>query len=87
MFGTGARYTGASLGYQLAATLGAGLAPLSAASLMAMGGGNPIFISVMVATVCIISAAAVYLTRESYRTNLSSSPADESQPTPAAVGN
>jgi MFS transporter, MHS family, shikimate and dehydroshikimate transport protein len=86
MFGTGARYTGASLGYQLAATLGAGLAPLSAASLMAMGGGNPIFISVMVAVVCIISAAAIYLTRESYRANLESSPAAE-KPAEATVAN
>jgi MFS transporter, MHS family, shikimate and dehydroshikimate transport protein len=86
MFGTGARYTGASLGYQLAATLGAGLAPLSAASLMAMGDGNPIFISVMVAVVCIISAAAIYLTRESYRANLESSPAAE-KPSEAAVAN
>jgi MFS family permease len=85
MFGTGARYTGASLGYQLAATLGAGLAPLSAASLMAMGGGNPVFISVMVAVVCVISAAAIYLTKESYRANLGSSGADEPQPAPAAV--
>ena len=85
MFGTGARYTGASLGYQLAATLGAGLAPLSAASLMAMGGGNPVFISVMVAVVCVISAAAIYLTKESYRANLGSSAADEPQPEPAAV--
>ena len=86
MFGTGARYTGASLGYQLAATLGAGLAPLSAASLMAMGDGNPIFISVMVAVVCIISAAAIYLTKESYRANLGSSPADASRPAAAPVG-
>ncbi len=85
MFGTGARYTGASLGYQLAATLGAGLAPLSAASLMAMGGGNPIFISVMVAVVCIISAAAIYLTKESYRASLASSGAEEAQPAPAAA--
>jgi MFS family permease len=85
MFGTGARYTGASLGYQLAATLGAGLAPLSAASLMAMGGGNPVFISVMVAVVCIISAAAIYLTKESYRANLAASAADESQPAAETV--
>ncbi|WP_455835544.1 MFS transporter [Pseudarthrobacter siccitolerans] len=85
MFGTGARYTGASLGYQLAATLGAGLAPLSAASLMAMGGGNPVFISAMVAVVCVISAAAIYLTKESYRANLGSSGAEEPQPAPAAV--
>lgn len=77
MFGTGARYTGASLGYQLAATLGAGLAPLSAAGLMAMGGGNPIFVSVLVAVVCLISATAIFLTRESFRANLEPSSADE----------
>ncbi|MCX5414909.1 MFS transporter [Streptomyces sp. NBC_00059] len=35
MFGTRARYTGASLGYQLASTLGAGTAPLIASSLLA----------------------------------------------------
>jgi hypothetical protein len=41
----------------------------------------------MVATVCIISAVAIYLTKESYRTNLASAGADESQQVAAAVGN
>ncbi|MBO1268273.1 MHS family MFS transporter [Arthrobacter sp. PO-11] len=75
MFGTGARYTGASLGYQLAATLGAGLAPLSAAGLLALGGGkDPVFVSLMVSAVCVISAVAIYLTRESFRSELGKEP-------------
>lgn len=35
MFGTAIRYTGASMGYQLAALLGAGFTPLIASSLLA----------------------------------------------------
>lgn len=37
MFGTRVRYTGASLGYQFAALLGAGFTPLIASSLLADG--------------------------------------------------
>ncbi|MDI9917305.1 MFS transporter [Rhodococcus sp. IEGM 1379] len=70
MFGTNSRYTGASLGYQLGTTLGAGLAPLSAATLLAFGGGDPVWVSAMVATICLISALAIYFTRESYRDDI-----------------
>ena len=74
MFGTSARYTGASLGYQLATTLGAGLAPLGAASLLALGDGNPVWVSVMVAGISLVSAVAIYFTRESYRNDLDDAP-------------
>ncbi|MFI6724933.1 hypothetical protein [Streptomyces atratus] len=40
MFGTRARYTGASLGYQPATTLGAGPAPLIVTSLLSAAGGG-----------------------------------------------
>lgn len=40
-FATSSRYTGASLGYQLASLLGAGFTPLITASLLAGAGGNP----------------------------------------------
>lgn len=40
-FSTGSRYTGASLGYQLASLLGAGFTPVIAASLLAAAHGNP----------------------------------------------
>ncbi|MFH5824315.1 MFS transporter [Georgenia sp. AZ-5] len=70
-FGTGARYTGASLGYQLGSTLGAGLAPLSAASLLALGGGSdPSYIAAMMIAVCIVSGFCLYRARESYRATL-----------------
>jgi metabolite-proton symporter len=39
LFGTNVRYTGASLGYQLASVIGGGLAPLVAAALFAAAGG------------------------------------------------
>ncbi|MER5629187.1 MFS transporter [Streptomyces nitrosporeus] len=72
MFGTRARYTGASLGYQLASTLGAGTAPLIASSLLAGPGGGTgsAPVSVYLIGVCLISAAAIALTRESHRADI-----------------
>lgn len=70
MFGTKSRYTGASLGYQLATTLGAGLAPLSAATLLAVGSGDPVWVSAMVTAICLVSAVAIYFTRESFKKDL-----------------
>ncbi|MGD6756158.1 MFS transporter [Streptomyces sp. BH105] len=75
MFGTRARYTGASLGYQLASTLGAGTAPLIAGSLLAGAGGgtHSAPVSLYLIGVCLVSAAAIALTRESHRTNITDS--------------
>ncbi|MGP3775813.1 MFS transporter [Streptomyces sp. SDT5-1] len=72
MFGTRARYTGASLGYQLASTLGAGTAPLIAGSLLAGAGGgtHSAPVSLYVIAVCLVSAAAIALTRESHRADI-----------------
>src|SRR5205814_4610226 len=41
LFGTRVRYTGASLGYQLASPLAGGLAPLIATALLGWSGGRP----------------------------------------------
>ncbi|MFZ3561621.1 MFS transporter [Streptomyces sp. BH055] len=75
MFGTRARYTGASLGYQLASTLGAGTAPLIAGSLLAGAGGgtHSAPVSLYLIGVCLVSAAAIALTCESHRTNITDS--------------
>ncbi|TQM69767.1 putative MFS family arabinose efflux permease [Actinomadura hallensis] len=71
MFGTGSRYTGASLGYQLASTLGAGFAPIIGASLLRAAGGNdPILVAAFAAAVSIVSFLAIWRTRESHRTDL-----------------
>lgn len=74
MFGTRARYTGASLGYQLAATLGAGFAPLVAGALLAAGGGgtNSGGISLLIAGAALISAVSVWMATETRGADLRS---------------
>ena len=70
-FTTGSRYTGASLGYQLGATLGAGFAPLIATTLLNQAGYHTaVPIAVFVAAITVISAIAVLLTREPSLRNL-----------------
>jgi hypothetical protein len=64
-FGTQARYTGASLGYQVAALLGAGLTPTILASLYASGGGDITQPGIYLVVLCVVSLVAVLLTRES----------------------
>ncbi|MFG1680077.1 MFS transporter [Nonomuraea sp. NPDC049269] len=78
LFGTKTRYTGASLGYQLASVLGGGLAPLIATSLLAAGGGAPhtIYVSVFMAGSCLITAVAAYLAHETNKVSLADHPAD-----------
>ncbi|MFD7409483.1 MFS transporter [Streptomyces sp. NPDC059866] len=80
MFGTRARYTGASLGYQLSSTLGAGTAPLIASSLLAGAGGgtHSAAVSVYLIGVCLVSAAAIALTRESHRADITDAVATNS---------
>ncbi|MFS2294331.1 MAG: MHS family MFS transporter [Actinomadura sp.] len=71
MFGTGSRYAGASLGYQLASTLGAGFAPIIGASLLRAAGGNdPVLVAGFAAAVSIVSFLAIWRTRESHRADL-----------------
>lgn len=70
-FATTSRYTGASLGYQLAATLGGGFAPLISANILAASGGkDATFVAVFIAAAFVVAAAAVLLTRESFRKDL-----------------
>ncbi|WP_199432392.1 MFS transporter [Qaidamihabitans albus] len=78
MFGTRMRYTGASIGYQIAG-LGAGLAPVVFAStLSATGGTNTVAISAMITACCAVTVLCILATKETYRSSL----ADEA----AAVG-
>ncbi|MDR6436597.1 MFS family permease [Paenarthrobacter nicotinovorans] len=60
MFGAESRYTGASLAYQVSATLGGGLVPLAATALLAARGGNdPIYVSALIVAIGIISLIAL----------------------------
>jgi metabolite-proton symporter len=69
MFSTGVRYSGASLGYQLGATFGGGLAPFIATALYASG--NSSFpVGVYMVIVSVISLVSVALIAETYRRDL-----------------
>ncbi len=70
MFGTEVRYTGASMGYQLAALLGAGFTPLAASALLADGVTRvPLF--VLAAGCGLITAVAIWRIRETRGSDLS----------------
>lgn len=72
LFATRSRYTGASLGYQIAG-LGAGLAPLVFAQLdSASGGGGTTMISVVIAACCLLTVLCVLALRETSREDLTS---------------
>ncbi|GAA1223011.1 hypothetical protein GCM10009676_00250 [Prauserella halophila] len=64
-FGTTARYTGVSPGYQLARLLGAGLTPMILTSLYVASGRDIMSVVWFLAAVGPISVVAILLTRES----------------------
>ena len=68
MFRTEYRYTGASIGYQIAATLGAGVSPLIAVSLAASGGYPPVTVYIMLTFV--LSLVIIRLVQEGTRISL-----------------
>jgi MFS family permease len=67
MFATRSRYTGASLGYQIAAT-GAGLAPVLFAAMVT---GGTLGISVVIAACCLVTVLCILVTRETSKDDLS----------------
>jgi MHS family shikimate/dehydroshikimate transporter-like MFS transporter len=69
LFGTRVRYSGASLGYQLAGIFGGALAPIVATALYAATGG-PGLIGVYVAVLCLLSIVCVYLADETFRRDI-----------------
>ncbi|GGP18267.1 MHS family MFS transporter [Nonomuraea glycinis] len=81
VFATRSRYTGSSLGYQLAG-LGAGLAPLLFAQLDAStGGGGTMMISVIVAACCLLTVLCLLALGETSRHDLAEvAPAAPAEP-------
>jgi MFS family permease len=69
-FGTKSRYTGASLGYQLATLLGAGFTPGLLATLFRNSGGSITPVVLFLIGMGIVSIIAVLLTRESRNNDL-----------------
>jgi MFS family permease len=78
LFSTRSRYTGASLGYQLAG-LGAGLAPVLFAAILA-GGGSTMTISLVISGFCLLAVVCVVLLAETSGDRLT-----EDAPAPAAA--
>jgi metabolite-proton symporter len=70
LFGTRVRYTGASLGYQLAAPLSGGLAPLVATWLLARSGGDPWPVVVYLIGMAAVTVVSVILAAETRRSEL-----------------
>jgi metabolite-proton symporter len=70
LFGTRVRYSGASLGYQLASVLSGGFAPLIAAALLAANNGSPTLVAAYMAVMGVITVVATALAPETYRTDI-----------------
>ena len=70
MFGTEVRYTGASIGYQLASPLAGGLAPLISTALLQWSGGEPWPVALYLIVLSIITLVSVWLAAETHRVTL-----------------
>lgn len=70
MFGTHVRYSGASLGYQLASPLAGGLAPLIATALLQWSGGQPWPVAIYLIVMGTITIVSVWLAAETHRDDL-----------------
>jgi len=70
LFGTDVRYTGASIGYQMASPLAGGLAPLIATALLQWSGGEPWPVAVYMIVLAAITLVSVWLAAETHRAEL-----------------
>ncbi|HEX5619999.1 MAG TPA: MFS transporter [Solirubrobacteraceae bacterium] len=68
LFGTRVRYSGASLGYQLASVFAGGFAPLIATALLASGGST--LVALYITGLGAISVIATLFARETYQTDI-----------------
>ena len=64
LFDTNVRYSGISLGFQLGAAIGGGLTPMVAAATVAWSGGATWPVSLMLATLGVLTLIAILSTRE-----------------------
>jgi MFS transporter, MHS family, shikimate and dehydroshikimate transport protein len=79
LFGTRLRYSGASIGYQLASVVGGGISPLIAASLLAYAGGEPWLIATYMAVLSLITLVSVYLASETFQEDITAERPEERQ--------
>lgn len=67
LFSARVRYSGASLGYQLASVFAGGLSPFIATALLAWQGGDPWAVATYMAFMAVISVVAALLAKETFR--------------------
>ena len=84
LFGTRVRYSGASLGYQLASVFAGGLAPLIATALLASFGWGAV--AAYTAAMALITVISVILASETYRGDLTATHTQERQLIPEGGG-
>ncbi|MFI8191296.1 MFS transporter [Streptomyces sp. NPDC085946] len=82
MFGTRVRYTGASLGYQAATLVGAGLSPLVAGALLASTGGGGTPVALLLCAGAAVTAVTVWRLRETRTDPLGAPAVPAPAPTP-----
>ena len=70
LFATRVRYTGASVGYQLASVFAGGFAPLIAVALLAAADDKPTFVAIYMSVMALITVIATYFARETYQQDL-----------------
>lgn len=71
LFGTGVRYSGASLGFQLVSPFAGGIAPLVATSLLAWSGNHTWPVACYLILASSVTMLAIWLAPETYRLDLS----------------
>src|SRR5262249_46777703 len=71
LFGTSVRYSGASLGSQLAAPFAGGLAPLISTALLGWSAGRPWPVALYMIGMVLITFCSVFLAQEAVRSDLS----------------
>jgi metabolite-proton symporter len=70
LFGTEVRYTGASIGYQLASPLAGGVAPIISLALLEWTGGKSWGVSLYLIVLSVITLVSVWLAAETHRSHL-----------------
>ena len=77
LFGTRVRYSGASLGYQLASVFAGGFAPLIATALLAANGGDPMLVALYMMAMGAISVVATLVADETVHKDVHEDEAEE----------
>jgi MFS family permease len=70
LFGAKVRYSGASLGYQLASAIAGGLAPIIAGALLRATDGRPWSVALYIIAACGVTLVSVYLASETSKSDL-----------------